>query len=742
MTRPLTRRKALVGPLAAASAVAGATNAAFGGPPKADPSRLTQGHPAEPGDLPVRPRFRRGSSVDVRDFGATGDGLTDDTAAIQAAIDYAMYTAQSNGGRVWMPAGIYKTTDCLHLGYGVGLRSVVLEGEGYNYRGGRNFCGTTIKPTFSDRPTINIQGARGTVVRGLSIIGQLITRIDTYKMATMSPTIDDTNEASWIDPGLSTNQDSRYAPYAAITIDAYSGPRPATSYPDVTYPAFLGGDIQTSARRAPGAPKVAQYGKSYSSDVLIEDVFIYGFTVGIANQPCDADMNGDFTTIRRCNIEKCKWGISVGNAQSRNVHIQCLKGSSLYAVLTNRRHGRQRGKFGGAIIDMSIGEAINIVDFGSAFPQPLTFVNLYAEALWRIGTITAGSSNESSVIFENCQFNFTGQNDTRGIPAYIIDGGAQPINLQFIGGTFEEYPSVLTIGHATAKFDGCRFNNENRTQLYEKFANNALAGGLVTVRLEHARGQGRIKYKPYDLDTGQIGAAIFSGPEQRKATRNICASVYASEIAAADDNSAPPIRMPFLADPETNVIAKTTLASLSLSNKTLTFTFTARADWEFYRNGPLPGDVLWDDKSGSVFFVRSRIGLTVLAELQNNYRSNGAGGYNAITPFSTEVGYLYVVNSRVYTPRYYLRGDMAAASAIITNVARDDDYAAWFDPQIASNDYVWVSDHHDCWVSPSVTRIRARDQAAGTITLTGSTGMRAQTRRRLELFIRQPPANV
>ena len=113
-----------------------------------------------------------------------------------------MYTAQSNGGRVWMPAGTYKTSDCLHLGYGTSFRSVVLEGEGYSYRGESNFCGTTLKPTFSDRPAINIQGARGTVVRGLSIIGLLITRIDTYNMGTMSPTIDDTNEANWIDPGL------------------------------------------------------------------------------------------------------------------------------------------------------------------------------------------------------------------------------------------------------------------------------------------------------------------------------------------------------------------------------------------------------------------------------------------------------------------------------------------------------------------------------------------------------------
>ncbi|MEW6223202.1 MAG: right-handed parallel beta-helix repeat-containing protein [Chloroflexota bacterium] len=49
-------------------------------------------------------------SVDVRLYGAVGDGVTDDTAAIQAAI-----TAAGSGGRVILPRGTYKVSDMLTI---------------------------------------------------------------------------------------------------------------------------------------------------------------------------------------------------------------------------------------------------------------------------------------------------------------------------------------------------------------------------------------------------------------------------------------------------------------------------------------------------------------------------------------------------------------------------------------------------------------------------------------------------
>jgi hypothetical protein len=60
-----------------------------------------------------------GEFVSVKDFGAVGDGVADDTAAVQAAID-AVY-ARANKGAVYLPAGDYKLTAAPDVKYGVSI---------------------------------------------------------------------------------------------------------------------------------------------------------------------------------------------------------------------------------------------------------------------------------------------------------------------------------------------------------------------------------------------------------------------------------------------------------------------------------------------------------------------------------------------------------------------------------------------------------------------------------------------
>ena len=63
--------------------------------------------------------------VSVKDFGAVGDGVTDDTAAIQAAITYV---ASINGGTVNIPVGTFKVTST----FTIANSNIVIQGAGSN----------------------------------------------------------------------------------------------------------------------------------------------------------------------------------------------------------------------------------------------------------------------------------------------------------------------------------------------------------------------------------------------------------------------------------------------------------------------------------------------------------------------------------------------------------------------------------------------------------------------------------
>lgn len=63
--------------------------------------------PAGTGAVQTTVQTKLRESVSVKDFGAVGDGVTDDTAAIQAAID--------SGYSVYVPQGTYKTTSTITI---------------------------------------------------------------------------------------------------------------------------------------------------------------------------------------------------------------------------------------------------------------------------------------------------------------------------------------------------------------------------------------------------------------------------------------------------------------------------------------------------------------------------------------------------------------------------------------------------------------------------------------------------
>ena len=101
-----------------------------------------------------------GAITNVLDFGAVGDGVADDTAAIQAAID-SLPNQTSNqgtvgeGGQIFFPSGIYKITapivigandrsvELIGAGKGRSIINVAFDGIGINVEGTDSGAGYT-----------------------------------------------------------------------------------------------------------------------------------------------------------------------------------------------------------------------------------------------------------------------------------------------------------------------------------------------------------------------------------------------------------------------------------------------------------------------------------------------------------------------------------------------------------------------------------------------------------------------
>lgn len=67
----------------------------------------------------------RETRISVNDFGAIGDGVSDDTAAFNAAVAYC---ASRKGGTILVPSGTYKITSMIT----VNSNSIVFQGEGFD----------------------------------------------------------------------------------------------------------------------------------------------------------------------------------------------------------------------------------------------------------------------------------------------------------------------------------------------------------------------------------------------------------------------------------------------------------------------------------------------------------------------------------------------------------------------------------------------------------------------------------
>jgi hypothetical protein len=89
-------------------------------------------NPAGTGAVATNVQAKLRQYVSVKDFGAVGDGTTNDTAAIQAAIDACL----ASGSALYVPSGSYKLTSQVNVALYTGVpgRGLIIYGEGWGSR--------------------------------------------------------------------------------------------------------------------------------------------------------------------------------------------------------------------------------------------------------------------------------------------------------------------------------------------------------------------------------------------------------------------------------------------------------------------------------------------------------------------------------------------------------------------------------------------------------------------------------
>lgn len=109
-----------------------------------------------------------GASINVLDFGAVGNGIANDTSAIQSAIDYA--ASLTYGATVVVPPGAYLTTNTIIVPYKVNLCGLA---EGARSGTNQNYGSVIIKSHASDAILFNKTVAGPQTVSNICIEGNV-----------------------------------------------------------------------------------------------------------------------------------------------------------------------------------------------------------------------------------------------------------------------------------------------------------------------------------------------------------------------------------------------------------------------------------------------------------------------------------------------------------------------------------------------------------------------------------------
>jgi hypothetical protein len=656
--------------------------------------------------------------ISVKDFGAVGDGVVDDTAAIQATIDYAIYQSMTTGGKaqavVYVPDGVYRTTRTLYLGYGDSPHSIVFQGAGKRKSTASAFGGTWIFCDFGNAPGISVTRMESPRICNMTIAGRNQTWVQSNNLGGVNPVFADLLATEWVNPDNNvipavnkTESSNRYCPYAGIALDPYQGAQPANPYPDITFPSWWTGST-------------AQYNKPSSNNLQLEEVNIFGFVVAFAISPGPLDSGGDYTKVTKCNFSYNQYGIAVCGDESRVVHVLDSIIDWCHTALVTAKYGSQTGKPHVLFTSCELGAIIQWCNVPTlSYGGPLVFDHCYGEVVYALGSCS-GNIDQRAVVFRNCEVGFIGSWSVRGVPntvftntgPAVIDNCTFSVGNYFCALSFKTPPKYLQFTNNYMVYDSSPEPSQSL-----KHALRATNG--VTFGVE--------SYNQYLASWSNNTASLLTR-SWWTSLNTLCLWDRETRLTAPPSGAGIPIAY------QSQSINRATFSG-TITGRDITLTATGYSNWELYQYALNLGDILIDNTTGVVFVITSSNSTTVTATATNGYDSAG----NMIN-FNAASGLFYTFPSRLFSiemsnsPAFALYGDTTAANATMSSIGRADGVAVSLTSHVAAGDYIYNNPFYENVCNSSGSRVAS---VTGTSITIDGTFTRTETFRRLPLAIKK-----
>lgn len=694
--------------------------------------------------------------ADAGTWGYVADGVdtagtftgTDNAAAVNAMIDYFTYINTYAQTICRIPEGTGRFASPIHMGRG-NITSVTLQGAGLITGGAGYGGGTLLLMDYTDHPGITANTLRKSFIENMTIRGKSYQYVAAAQLGTLGTmtTPDDRLLASWFDPTMPlASTAKRYAPYAGVAVDPYHGAIPDATdrYPDLTLPAWL-----------PAAAKITYGRTGGTSHLMIRNVRIEGFTVGIVVHPGNHDGNGDFVETEGAQIAYCAIARSNGNSQARANNNFGSTFGPCHTLFATSLHGQQNGNMAGLTSGGTVDGVMNWFTFnnGAETRGVVVFEGLRGENCFELGRFVATQTGAKNIVMRECDIDWNLQDATagaRGIPKTVLANSSSD-GLGTPSGKGMLVMEDCSMGLFPTVFTAFQNIHLDRTVLasnyalgafadglgWKKCAHDTLAGGLVVPKLDPAGRAHRIAFDNAPLTGGGSILKVLAEPLSDWTTRDNPGSHYSQSFS-------PKLGRTKEAIPnyqKNHGTDKAVLTSNTFTTATGVWSFTVGYDAPTANlYGFCPGGVFVDE-DGFVFWVSARGGVsgawTITAQLQNGYAVDTGGATRSYPwgSFTHNSGTVYSIGGRFFTPSrplYFTTNTSTGLTAVQSSDGTVND-------SVAVNDWVFIDDYRDAWAGAgvqvnNVTAVPSTTQLTVASAATGST-----PGHRLELAQRAQP---